>query len=116
MRMQDQDQFRQFRIARNRRILDGVVRGIAHYGNCFGIPTIAGEVYFDKSYEGNPLVNAFCLGVLLYVLKLVTPEALECFRPFVKWPDRVSVGSIHHVPSIAPRSHQPHILQHAQML
>ena len=38
--------------------------GIAHYGNCFGIPTIAGEVYFDKSYEGNPLVNAFCLGVL----------------------------------------------------
>jgi phosphoribosylformylglycinamidine synthase len=42
----------------------GVVSGIAHYGNCFGIPTIAGEVYFDKSYEGNPLVNAFCLGVL----------------------------------------------------
>jgi phosphoribosylformylglycinamidine synthase len=40
------------------------VSGIAHYGNCFGIPTIAGEVYFDKSYEGNPLVNAFCLGVL----------------------------------------------------
>src|SRR5439155_1190269 len=45
-------------------IVDGVVSGIAHYGNCFGIPTIAGEVYFDKSYEGNPLVNAFCLGVL----------------------------------------------------
>ena len=44
--------------------LAGVVSGIAHYGNCFGIPTIAGEVYFDKSYEGNPLVNAFCLGVL----------------------------------------------------
>ena len=41
-----------------------MVAGIAHYGNCFGIPTIAGEVYFDKSYEGNPLVNAFCLGVL----------------------------------------------------
>jgi phosphoribosylformylglycinamidine synthase len=42
----------------------GVVAGIAYYGNCFGIPTVAGEVYFDKSYEGNPLVNAFCLGVL----------------------------------------------------
>ena len=41
-----------------------MVSGIAHYGNCFGIPTIAGEVYFDASYEGNPLVNAFCLGVL----------------------------------------------------
>ncbi len=42
----------------------GVVSGIAHYGNCFGIPTVAGEVYFDKTYQGNPLVNAFCLGVL----------------------------------------------------
>jgi phosphoribosylformylglycinamidine synthase II len=51
-------------IANNRRLFSGVVAGIAHYGNCFGIPTIAGEVYFDKSYEGNPLVNAFCLGVL----------------------------------------------------
>jgi phosphoribosylformylglycinamidine synthase len=47
-----------------RRLFSGVVAGIAHYGNCFGIPTIAGEVYFDKSYEGNPLVNVFCLGVL----------------------------------------------------
>ena len=51
-------------ITNNRRLFAGVVSGIAHYGNCFGIPTIAGEVYFDKSYEGNPLVNAFCLGVL----------------------------------------------------
>ncbi|MBU6400977.1 MAG: phosphoribosylformylglycinamidine synthase II, partial [Verrucomicrobia bacterium] len=51
-------------IQNNRRLFAGVVSGIAHYGNCFGIPTIAGEVYFDKSYEGNPLVNAFCLGVL----------------------------------------------------
>ena len=50
--------------ANNKRLFAGVVNGIAHYGNCFGIPTIAGEVYFDKSYEGNPLVNAFCLGVL----------------------------------------------------
>ncbi|HEV7925337.1 MAG TPA: phosphoribosylformylglycinamidine synthase subunit PurL [Verrucomicrobiae bacterium] len=50
--------------ANNRRLFGGVVSGIAHYGNCFGIPTIAGEVYFDPSYEGNPLVNAFCLGVL----------------------------------------------------
>jgi phosphoribosylformylglycinamidine synthase subunit PurL len=50
--------------ANNRRLFGGVVGGIGHYGNCFGIPTIAGEVYFDKCYEGNPLVNAFCLGVL----------------------------------------------------
>jgi phosphoribosylformylglycinamidine synthase len=47
-----------------RRLFTGVVSGIAHYGNCFGIPTIGGEVYFDASYEGNPLVNAFCIGVL----------------------------------------------------
>src|SRR5947207_15538979 len=45
-------------------MFSGVVGGIAHYGNCFGIPTVAGEVYFDKSYEGNPLVNVFCLGIL----------------------------------------------------
>ena len=38
--------------------------GIAHYGNCVGIPTIGGEIYFDESFDGNPLVNVFCLGVL----------------------------------------------------
>ena len=51
-------------IAANRRLFTGVVSGIAHYGNCFGIPTIGGEIYFDESFEGNPLVNVFCLGVL----------------------------------------------------
>jgi phosphoribosylformylglycinamidine synthase len=51
-------------IACNRRLFAGVVAGIAHYGNCFGIPTVGGEVQFDSSYEGNPLVNAFCLGIL----------------------------------------------------
>ncbi|HSH37531.1 MAG TPA: phosphoribosylformylglycinamidine synthase subunit PurL [Chthoniobacterales bacterium] len=48
----------------NRRLFAGVVSGISHYGNCIGVPTIGGEVYFDESYEGNPLVNVFCLGVL----------------------------------------------------
>ncbi len=47
-----------------RRLFAGVVAGIAHYGNCFGIPTVGGEIGFDPSYEGNPLVNAFALGVL----------------------------------------------------
>lgn len=51
-------------IKNNRRLFAGVVAGIAHYGNCIGIPTIGGEVYFDESYEGNPLVNVFCLGIL----------------------------------------------------
>src|ERR1700761_2034883 len=49
---------------RNRRLFSEVVAGIAHYGNCVGIPTIGGEIYFDQSYEGNPLVNVFCLGIL----------------------------------------------------
>ena len=48
---------------RNRRILDGVVAGIAHYGNCFGVPTVGGECVFEPSYNGNPLVNVFALGV-----------------------------------------------------
>lgn len=48
----------------NRRLFAGVVAGISHYGNCIGIPTIGGEVYFDDSYAGNPLVNVFCLGIL----------------------------------------------------
>src|SRR5881275_766545 len=51
-------------LAVNRRLFTGVVSGIAHYGNCVGIPTIGGEIYFDESFEGNPLVNVFCLGIL----------------------------------------------------
>jgi phosphoribosylformylglycinamidine synthase len=51
-------------VAANRRLFTGVVSGIAHYGNCVGIPTIGGEIYFDESFEGNPLINVFCLGVL----------------------------------------------------
>src|ERR1700733_11263215 len=50
--------------ATNRRLLSGVVAGIAHYGNCIGVPTVGGEIYFDASYDGNPLVNVFCLGTL----------------------------------------------------
>ncbi|HEX6686476.1 MAG TPA: phosphoribosylformylglycinamidine synthase subunit PurL [Candidatus Limnocylindrales bacterium] len=47
-----------------RRVLPGVVGGIGGYGNCLGLPNIGGEVVFDPSYQGNPLVNALCLGVL----------------------------------------------------
>jgi len=48
---------------KNRSIMEGVVAGIAGYGNCFGVPTIGGEVVFEESYSGNPLVNAFALGI-----------------------------------------------------
>ncbi len=48
---------------RNRRIMEGVVAGIAGYGNCFGVPTVGGEVVFGECYSQNPLVNAFALGL-----------------------------------------------------
>ncbi|MBI3896338.1 MAG: phosphoribosylformylglycinamidine synthase subunit PurL [Acidobacteria bacterium] len=47
----------------NRRILRGVVSGIAHYGNCFGVPTVGGETVFEPCYQNNPLVNVFALGL-----------------------------------------------------
>jgi len=50
--------------ARNRSILKGCVEGISQYGNCFGVPTVGGEVVFDESYSLNPLVNAFALGIV----------------------------------------------------
>ena len=50
--------------SRNVGLMEGVVAGIAHYGNCVGVPTVAGEVAFDPSYSGNPLVNAMALGLM----------------------------------------------------
>ncbi|MFY9528586.1 MAG: phosphoribosylformylglycinamidine synthase subunit PurL [Candidatus Acidiferrales bacterium] len=50
-------------IARNRRIVDGVISGIAFYGNCFGVPTVGGEVHFEPCYSSNPLVNVLALGI-----------------------------------------------------
>src|SRR5437868_5668514 len=49
--------------AKNRRILDGVIRGVGNYGNCFGVPTVGGEVSFEPCYSQNPLVNALALGI-----------------------------------------------------
>ncbi len=48
----------------NQRLLKGVVSGIGGYGNCIGIPTTAGEIEFDDRYDGNPLVNAMCVGII----------------------------------------------------
>ncbi|MGB5529062.1 MAG: phosphoribosylformylglycinamidine synthase subunit PurL, partial [Ignavibacteriaceae bacterium] len=50
--------------ARTRYLFAGVVKGIGDYGNSFGVPTVAGEVYFDESYQGNPLVNAMAVGIV----------------------------------------------------
>ncbi len=57
--------------ARTRRLLSGVVAGIGHYGNCVGVPTVGGEVYFDPAYTGNPLVNAMAIGLM------ETPEIVK---------------------------------------
>ncbi|MCU0536090.1 MAG: phosphoribosylformylglycinamidine synthase subunit PurL [Hydrococcus sp. Prado102] len=57
--------------AKTRRLFAGVVEGISHYGNCVGVPTVGGEVYFDPAYSGNPLVNAMALGLM------ETPEIIK---------------------------------------
>ena len=57
--------------ARTKRLFNGVVAGIAHYGNCVGVPTVGGEVYFDPAYSGNPLVNVMALGLM------ETPEIVK---------------------------------------
>jgi len=49
---------------KTQRLLSGVVKGIGHYGNCFGVPTVAGEVYFEDCYHTNPLVNAMSVGIM----------------------------------------------------
>lgn len=57
--------------ARTRRLFSGVISGISHYGNCVGVPTVGGEVYFDPAYTGNPLVNVMALGLM------ETPEIVK---------------------------------------
>ncbi|NEO52675.1 MAG: phosphoribosylformylglycinamidine synthase subunit PurL [Okeania sp. SIO3B5] len=57
--------------AKTRRIFTGVISGISHYGNCFGVPTVGGEIYFDPAYTGNPLVNVMALGLM------ETPEIVK---------------------------------------
>ncbi len=56
-----------------RRVLPGIVSGIGGYGNCLGLPNIGGEIVFDDTYQGNPLVNALCVGVMKHAdIKLAT--------------------------------------------
>jgi len=59
----DKDDVAAATLARNRRILDGVISGIAYYGNCFGVATVGGDVHFEPGYSSNPLVNALALGI-----------------------------------------------------
>ena len=63
-------------------LIEGVVAGIAHYGNCVGVPTVGGEVAFDPSYSGNPLVNAMALG-LMETDEIVKSGAIGVGNPVV---------------------------------
>jgi len=60
----DSLRFGQLDDPKQRHLFSGVVAGLGHYGNCMGIPTVGGEVYFDDSYKGNCLVNAMCVGIV----------------------------------------------------
>jgi len=60
----DSLRFGELNDSRVRYLFSGVVRGISDYGNCFGVPTVSGELYFDKSYQGNPLVNVMAVGIV----------------------------------------------------
>jgi len=61
----------------SRYLFEGVVEGISHYGNCIGVPTVAGSVAFHDDYEGNPLVNVACIGLIDDPERLVTATAQE---------------------------------------
>jgi phosphoribosylformylglycinamidine synthase II len=80
--------------ARVRYLFAGVVKGIGDYGNCVGVPTVAGEVVFDPAYEGNPIVNAMCVG-LLKEEELITAVASGVGNPIIAVGARTGRDGIH---------------------
>ena len=79
---------------RVRWLFAGVVKGVGDYGNCVGVPTVAGEVVFDPAYEGNPLVNAMCVG-LLREEELIRARAEGVGNPIVAVGARTGRDGIH---------------------
>jgi phosphoribosylformylglycinamidine synthase len=79
---------------RVRFLVSGVVKGIGDYGNCVGIPTVAGDVMFDAAYEGNPLVNAMCVG-LLREDELIRAKAEGIGNPIIAVGARTGRDGIH---------------------
>jgi len=80
--------------ARVRYLFAGVVKGIGDYGNCVGIPTVAGEVSFDPAYDGNPLVNAMCVG-LMHEDELIRAVAQGVGNPIIAVGARTGRDGIH---------------------
>ncbi|MEX2110103.1 MAG: phosphoribosylformylglycinamidine synthase subunit PurL [Gemmatimonadaceae bacterium] len=79
---------------RVRYLFSGVVKGIGDYGNCVGIPTVAGEIVFDQAYEGNPLVNAMCVGVM-HEKDLIRAKAQGVGNPIIAVGARTGRDGIH---------------------
>jgi len=79
---------------RVRWLMSGVVKGIGDYGNCIGVPTVAGDVMFDPAYEGNPLVNAMCVG-LMREDELITAKAQGIGNPILAVGARTGRDGIH---------------------
>ena len=75
-------------------LLKGVVAGISHYGNCVGVPTVGGEIDFDDSYSGNPLVNVMALG-LLETDEIVCSGAKEVGSPVLYVGNTTAVSYTH---------------------
>jgi phosphoribosylformylglycinamidine synthase len=67
--------------AKTQHLLKGVVKGIGHYGNCFGVPTVAGEIYFEDCYTTNPLVNAMSVGVIPPGTKMISATSYGAGNP-----------------------------------
>ncbi len=80
--------------ARMRWLFAGVVKGIGDYGNCVGVPTVAGEVIFDDAYQGNPLVNAMCVG-LMREEELIRARAEGVGNPIIAVGARTGRDGIH---------------------
>jgi phosphoribosylformylglycinamidine synthase len=80
--------------ARVRYLFAGAVKGIGDYGNCVGVPTVAGEIVFDSAYEGNPLVNAMCVG-LMQEQDLIRAKAEGIGNPIIAVGARTGRDGIH---------------------
>jgi len=79
---------------RVRYLFSGVVSGVGDYGNCVGIPNVGGEVQFDRGYEGNPIVNAMCLGLMKHE-ELITAAATGAGSPLMAVGARTGRDGIH---------------------
>ncbi len=92
---------------RTKFLLRGVVKGISHYGNCFGVPTVGGEIYFDNSYKGNPLVNAMAVGIV-DVNKTASAAAEGVGNPVFIFGSSTGRDGIHGASLLASREFDEH--------